>query len=250
MTAKIPLSEDFNALSRVHGLIVTHKDAENNAFLTTTVDPAPTLSSAAPSEVPQDPTPIIVPLPQTLPATFDHLVKWLDTPEPLSTRTNADSHGDMADLTIAELAQLYLLAVKLRLTAVTNYVGALLLEVEIDPPTMQDLINFINNETAPNSDLRQFLVTAVARYGTTDAFKEAINEGWMAKQVASDVVLALVRERDGMQRQLQEEQSVVAEVAAEGKGAGPVEKGGRAAGSKKRGAAEEAAAPKGKKRKT
>lgn len=251
MTANIPLSEDFHALPRVHGLIVTHKDAENYAFLTTLADPVPDLSSAAPSYTPQDTTPIIIPLPETLPATFDHLVKWLDNPASQSTRTNADSHSEMADPTIPELAKLYLLTVKLRLPVLTKLVGARLVDLEIDATIMQDLISFINHETAPNSDLRQFLVTALVRYGTFNAFKEAVQEGWMAKSVASDVTLALVRERDGLLKQLQEEPSAVAEAVTEEKEAEKVKKGGRAASSKKRGAAEEAVtAPKGKKRKT
>lgn len=250
MTAGIPVTEEFHALPRIHALIVMHKDAENNASLTTTLDPFPASSSATPSEDPQDSTSIVIPLPETPPTVFDHLVKWLSMPNLPSRRSNADSHSEMEELTIPELAQLYILAVKLRLTTLANVVGTCLVEMQIDPPTMKDLISFINNETAPKSDLRQFLITGLIRYGTPEAFQEALIQDWMTKEVASDVTLALVRERDIVMKLLQESQPLVAEAGTEGEGTEAVERGGGAPGSKKRGAAEEATAPSGKKRKT
>lgn len=247
MRTDIPWNEESHTKSRVHRLIVKHKDADADKFLTAMDYSSPEPSSSTPSGNPRDSTPIVMPLPETLPATFNLLLKWFSNLGPHPTGTKADDRDEFADLTIVDLAQLYLLAVKLRISTLVSSVADSLLALKVDTTTMKDLLDYINSETAPNSDLRQFLVTAVARCGTSDAITAALNEGWMTNDIWSEVTLAFVRERDGMLRKWDEHLGL--EKVEEGKWVRAEEKGGRAARSKKRGAGGDAETPTGKRRK-
>ena len=250
MKSDIPWNEESQVKKRVHELIVQYKDTEALAFDTTMDHPSPGPSSTTLSGSPQDSAPIVVPLPETLPATFDHLLKWLDRPDSLSTDTNADGRNELANATIVELAQLYLLVVKLGVATLVNEVAASLLALQIDASTLEDLINYINSDTAPGSDLRQFLITAVARCATSEALEVAIEKDWMTKEIWAEVTLAFVHERDEVLKKWEKDASVAEEVVKKGKEIKAEKQCEPAAKSKKRGAAEDADTPKGKKRKT
>lgn len=250
MRSDIPWDEVSQIKRRVHRLIVLYEDTEGYRYsVPMQISSATNPLNDAPSESPHVSTQTVVSLPGTQPATFDHLLNWLNTTNPLSVGTNADDRNKLADLDIVELAQLSLLAVKLRISSLVNNVAASLLALKIDTSTMEDLLYFIDSNPAPSSDLRQFLVTAVARCATSEAIKVAINKGWMTKEILSEITLALVHERDETLKKWAEDSLVAGEVVKGGKEAVTEKKSGPAANPKKRGAAQDADTPKGKKRK-
>ena len=185
---------------RLHKLLVLYKTIGAYASATGSEHSSSDPSKEIPPGTLQDCAQIVIRLPHTLLATFSLLLEWFATSKLVSSWKGAEGSEINADLTVVELAQLYQLAAELEIPTLISLVADTLLMHPIYKSMMKDLIEYIISQTTPNSDLRKLLVRAVAGNATSEAFKQAVNEDWMSKEILSELTLALVQERGGRPR--------------------------------------------------
>ena len=217
--------------------MMDYEDTKDYGFPMTIESSSSEPSPDTPSQVPPTSKKTVVSLPETQPVTFDLLMNWLETSTVESTHTAAEGDNEPADLTILELAQLYRLANRLQIPTLMQQVAASLLAFEIDTPTLDNIVRYINGATTPHSDLRHFLIDAIASCATLEAIHDALVTGWMSQEILEALTMALVRRRDEMQRKLEENGLEGGDVEEELDESAAKEKCGSAASSKKRGAA-------------
>ncbi|KAA6411573.1 MAG: hypothetical protein FRX48_04853 [Lasallia pustulata] len=234
MRSDVPWNETFQVKLRIHSLIVMYEDTKDYGFPITMGKPSSDSSPGTPSQDPPTFKKTVFSLPETQPATFDLLMNWLKTSTVEPTHTAAEGDNEPEDLTILELAQVYLLANRLQIPALMQQVAASLLAFEIDTPTLEDMVKYIGSATTPTSDLRRFLIDAIACCATPEAVYDALLERWMSPEILSALTMAFVRRRDEMQKKLEEDGLEDEEPAAK-------KKCRSATSSKKRGAAEDVA---------